>query len=100
LVVVVGREELEVILKKQGQGEWCTEVRVGGLLLVLHYILRRHKSQGTRISGGLARDLVSARKKPKRESTIQQPLAVLEEIGLLTKRREAIFTPHVKDCAL
>ena len=96
----MGREELKALLKKQGQVEWCTEVRVGGLLLVLHYILIGHHSKGTRISGGLARDLVSALKRPKREGTIQQPLDVLEEIGLLTKLREAIFTPHVKDCAL
>ncbi len=100
LGVVVGREELKVLLKKQGQVEWCSEVRVGGLLLVLHYILIGHHSKGTRISGGLARDLVSALKRPKREGTIQQPLDVLEEIGLLTKLREAIFTPHVRDCAL
>jgi hypothetical protein len=97
---VGGREELKVLLKKQGQVEWCSEVRVGGLLLVLHYILIGHHSKGTRISGGLARDLVSALKRPKREGTIQQPLDVLEEIGLLTKLREAIFTPHVRDCAL
>ena len=94
---VVSSGELRSRLIKQGQSEWTTSVRVNGLLILIDHIYRRLtekksrklKGKGIAISGDLSRQFVSAIKRPKLPSTIQEPLALLQAIGLVEKVREA-----------
>lgn len=97
VVVVVGGG-LETLLRKHGQHEWATRVRMSGLLSLLDFIARKESKDPVYVSGGLARDYVSEFNKPKSESTIRKPLEVLRRIGVIKRVREHAFGRYAK-CA-
>ena len=46
LSAVCTEEELQRILEAAGQIEWCTRIRLRGLLLLLDYVIRNQASDG------------------------------------------------------
>ena len=46
LIGVVSADELAERLRRAGQDEWCTRVRLGGLLLLLDFLSRHHAVGG------------------------------------------------------
>jgi len=78
------------------QIEWATSVRMRGLLLIIDYVARKMKKAGASIPGDLARSYISKIARPKRENTIQEPLLLLVEIGILDSVRPSVFGPHIK----
>ena len=97
---VVDEASLKALLKSKRQTAWCSRVRVRGLLLLIDYICRKLKRNGTiTISADLAHSFISKIRKRDRPSTITEPLHLLCVIGVLQKLRPAVFA-HIKRSAV
>ena len=96
LSAVCTEEELQRILEAAGQIEWCTRVRLRGLLLLFDFVIRNQASDGVSIPADLAHGYVSAIRRPKLSHTIREPLAVLCRVGILERVRRAINGWHLK----
>ena len=97
---VLTEGSLEALLKSKGQTAWCSRVRLRGLLLLIDYICRNLKVNGTiTISGDLANSFVSKLRKRDRPTTVTKPLCLLCTIGVLERLRPAIFA-HIKTSAV
>src|SRR5262249_7580441 len=70
-----------------------------GLLLLIDYIYRHLKKNGVSISANLAHSFVSKLRKRDSNTTITEPLCLLCVIGILRKKRPAIFA-HIKTSAV
>ena len=97
---VVPLEDLADCLRRAGQKEWCTRVRMRGLLLLIDFVVRNHASRGVSISTDLAHNFVSGLWRPKSRSTIREPLAILCHIGILRCVRPAVNGWHLKTSAM
>jgi hypothetical protein len=87
------------ILAKNGQTEWCTNVRLGGLLLLVDFVWRKQASNGVPISADRAGKFISPLKRPHSRETIREPLAVLCQIGVLRRVQAAVNGRDVKASA-
>jgi hypothetical protein len=96
LIVVVSAGELAERLRREGQDEWCTRVRLGGLLLLVDLVIRNHSPQGYSIPADLAHGYVSAIHRRKLPHTVREPLAILCRVGILKRVRRAIDGWHLK----
>jgi hypothetical protein len=96
LSAVRTEEELRRILEQAGQVEWCTRVRLRGLLLLVDLVIRNHSPQGFSIPADLAHGYVSAVRRPKLSHTVREPLAVLCHVGILRRVRRATNGWHLK----
>jgi hypothetical protein len=92
-------DELAGILRGAGLGDWCSRVRLGGLLLMLDYAVRNRSSKGFLISSTLARAFTSRLRRQVVSTTIREPLSLLCHIGILRVVRDAIHGPHLKVAA-
>lgn len=100
LLGVVDEVSLKALLKSKGQTAWCSRVRLGGLLLLIDYICRKIKKNGTiTISADLAHQYVSKLRKGTCNGIVCEPLLLLCEIGILRKIRPAMFA-HVRTSAV
>ncbi len=100
-VSLVGIEEMRKMLRKSGQGEWDTTVRIEGLQLLLWNCLRRDNKKGFCISTSLAEQYVSEIKRPKSGKTIRTPLGLLCQVGLVVRTHPSISSWHLKQvCSL
>lgn len=97
--VVVGGGGLEVLLRKHGQKEWASAVRMSGLLLLIDFIARKSSGKPIHVSGALARDYVSDFCHRKSKSTIRQPLEVLRRIGVIERVKRHLFGRYAKSAA-
>lgn len=97
---VMTLDELSGILAKARQSEWRTRVRLGGLLLLIDFVVRNCRRKGVSISADLAHDFVSALRRTKFDNTIKEPLALLCELGILQCVRAAVNGQHVKMSAV
>lgn len=95
---VVGDDGLKRLLKAKGLSDWCSRVRVQGLLLVIDYILRHLKNGTISISADLAHQYVSKLRKRSSTAIPTEPLAVLCQIGILSLWRKALFL-HIQTSA-
>jgi hypothetical protein len=95
----VTSEEMRKILAKNGQKEWCTNVRLGGLLLLVDFVCRKQTSKGVPISADRASTFISPLKRPHSRETIREPLAVLCQIGVLRRMQAAVNGRDVKASA-
>ena len=82
-----------------GQEEWCTRVRLCGLLMLIDFAVRNHLPRGFSISADLADGYISKIGRPRLIGTIKEPLAVLCRIGILKRVREAVNGWHLKTSA-
>jgi hypothetical protein len=97
---VVDEATLKGLLNVKRQAAWCSRVRLRGLLLLIDYICRNLKKNGTiTISADLAHSFVSKLRKRDRSTTITEPLCLLSAIGILRKIRPAVFA-HIKASAI
>jgi hypothetical protein len=97
---VVDERALKVLLIAKRQTPWCSRVRLRGLLLLIDYICRKLKKNGTiTISADLAHSFVSKIRKRDCPTTITEPLCLFRKIGILQKVRPAVFV-HVKTSAV
>ena len=97
---VVDVVALDALLIANKQTIWCSRVRLRGLLLLIDYICRKLKKNGTiRISADLAHSFVSKIRKRDRPSTITEPLLLLCVIGILRRKCPAVFA-HIKTSAV
>ena len=96
LRAVCPEEELRRILEKVGQVEWCTRVRLRGLLLLLDFLIRNQASAGFSIPADLAHAFVSAIRRPKLPHTVREPLAILCRVDILKRVRRAVNGWHLK----
>src|SRR5262245_12383152 len=98
LVGVVDGRVLEALLRANKQSQWCTPVRIKGLLLLLDYICRHMTHRGISISADLARSFVSKLRKKIDPRDITEPLLLLRGVGILKLLRPAVFA-HIKTSA-
>ena len=97
---VIDEASLKALLIAKRQTPWCSRVRLRGLLLLIDYICRNLKRNGTiTISADLAHSFVSKIRKRDRPNTITEPLCLLCAIGVLRRKRPAIFA-HIKTSAV
>ena len=96
LRAVCTEEELRRILEKAGQVEWCTRVRLRGLLLLVDFVIRNQTPQGYSIPADLAHGYVSAIRRLKLSHTVREPLAILCRVGILKRVRRAVNGWHLK----
>lgn len=99
LRLVVSVSVLKKLLRQCRQHEWCTSVRLNGLLLLLDFILRNSTRSVSRISATLSHGYVSAIKRAKSTATEREPLRVLEKIGVLERVSSSAFGPYAKSPA-
>jgi hypothetical protein len=59
LIGVVSVVELAECLRRAGQDEWCTRVRLHGLLLLIDFVCRHHAVGGFPIPADLADGFIS-----------------------------------------
>ena len=97
---VVSLDELDSRLRGACQDEWCTNVRLRGLLMLIDFVRRNHTVRGVSISANAAHDYISNIKRPKSYCTIREPLAVLCAIEILRCVSQAINGWHVKKSAV
>ncbi len=90
---------LRQMLRRNGQDEWITTVRVEGLQLLLGNCLRRDNKKGFCISTSLAEQYISEIKRPTSAKTIPEPRGLLCEIGLLVRTHPSVCSWHVKQSA-
>ena len=100
LIGVVSAGELAECLRRAGQDEWCTRVRLGGLLLLIDFVCRHHAVGGFPVAADLADGFISKLGKPKSRRTIREPLAVLCHVGILRRVRAAVNGWHLRTPAL
>ena len=100
LIVVVSAGELAERLRREGQDEWCTRVRLGGLLLLIDFLCRNHTVGGFPLPADLADGFISKLGKPKSHRTIREPLALLCHVGILRRVRSAVNGWHLRTPAL
>ena len=97
---VIDEDSLKALLNIERQRAWCSRVRLRGLLLLIDYICRNLKKNGTiTISADLAHSFISKIRKRDRPSTITEPLFLLCAIGLLRKICPAVFS-HIRASAV
>ena len=96
LIGVISENELRKLLKVKSQTAWCSRVRVGGLLLLIDYLLRNIRDGAVSISADLARSYLSKLRNSCAAGEIKEPLPLLCEIGILELVRPAV---HVHVCA-
>jgi hypothetical protein len=100
LLGVIAGDSLKGLLIAKGQSAWCSRVRVNGLLLLIHYICRNLKPNGTiTISADLAHQFVSKVRRRDCNITATEPLLLLCKIGILRRKRPAVFA-HVRTSAV
>src|SRR5215510_10750557 len=88
---VVDEAELKALLKSKRQTAWRSRVRLRGLLLLIDYICRNLKNGAITISADLAHSFVSKIRKRGCPFIVTEPLCLLCEIGILRRKRTAIF---------
>ena len=96
---VLVEADLKALLNANRQTAWCSRVRLRGLLLLIDYICRNLKRNRITISADLAHSFVSKIRKRDRPNTITEPLLLLCVIGVLRRKRPAIFA-HIKTSAV
>jgi hypothetical protein len=96
----VGLDELAKLLRYQRQHEWCSPVRLRGLLLLFEFFFKRRDSRGVSCSANLAHSYVSKLGRHKSPSTVPEPLAVLCKVQLLHLVQPAVNGWHVRNSAL
>src|ERR1017187_5091113 len=96
---VLGEAELKALLRAKKQTDWCSRVRILGLLLLIDYICRNIKNGRISISAGLAHQFISKVRKRSCITIITEPLLLLCEIGILRMVRPAVFA-HIKTSAV
>ena len=97
---VLTEGSLKALLKSKGQTAWCSRVRLRGLLLLIDYICRNLKGNGTiTISADLAHSFVSKLRKRSSDKVVSEPVLLLCVIGILRRIRPAVFA-HVKTSAV
>jgi hypothetical protein len=103
LLGVVDEAELKALLCRNSQQEWTYRKRITGLMMLIDYFVRKGpgnaRSPGASMSCGLSREYVSSLKRPKKTTTIGQPLPLLVKIGILEVARKAVVAPHRKTAA-
>jgi hypothetical protein len=87
-------------LGRAGQKEWCTRVRLCGLLLLIDFLCGHHAIGGFPVSADLADGFISKLGKPKSGRSIREPLAVLCHVGILRRVRAAVNGWHLRTPAL
>jgi len=99
---VVTKERLRSILLENDQREWCTRVRLLGLLSLIDLILRKLAKQpeGVSMPADLADGYISKLGRAKSSRTIREPLPLLCKIGLLMLVRKAVNGWHLKTSAI
>ena len=91
---------LKILLIANKQSAWRSRVRVLGLLLLIDYVCRNLKRNGTiTISADLAHSFISKIRKRDCPTTITEPLCLLCTVGVLQRLRPAVFA-HVKTSAV
>jgi hypothetical protein len=100
VVALVSLDELAKLLFFYKQDEWCSPVRLRGLLLLLEFFAKRRDSRGVSCSANLAHSYVSKLGRHKSPSTVPEPLAVLCKVQLLQLVQPAVNGWHVKNSAL
>ena len=96
LTGVIRGDSLRALLTARGHTAWCSRVRVNGLLLLIHFIYRNLKPNCTiTISADLAHSYVSKLRRRDCDNTVTEPLLLLCKIGILRKKRPAVFG-HVR----
>lgn len=100
---VVDEGELKNLLCRSKQQEWTMRKRIGGLMMLIDFIIRHgpgnSKKPGVAISSELSRQYVSNHKRAMNPSTIRQPLTLLVKIGILEVAQKAVVAPHRKTSA-
>ena len=100
---VVDQAELKNLLCRSKQHEWTMRKRIGGLMMLIDFIIRHgpgnSKKPGVAMSSELSRQYVSNLKRAKNSSTIRQPLTLLVKIGILEVAQKAVVAPHRKTSA-
>ena len=98
LWVVVEPDALRELLVGPRLKAWATGPRISGLLSLVDFLVRECPPKGMPVSAALAHDYVSPMKVrgAVRPGTILEPLAVLEEIGVIERLADHIFSPHLK----
>jgi hypothetical protein len=95
---VVDEAGLKRLLGHSKQQEWISKKRIGGLMMLIDYIIRHgpgtSKQPGVAMCSDLSRQYVSNHKRAKNSSTIRQPLTLLVEIGILEVAQKAVVAPH------
>jgi hypothetical protein len=97
---LVGSDELIKLLVYHKQHEWCSLVRLGGLLLLLEFFAMRRDQKGVSCSADLAHSYVSKLGRRNSSTTIPEPLAVLCKVQLLRLTQPAVNGWHVKTSAV
>ena len=100
LIGVVSAGDLAERLRREGQDEWCTRVRLGGLLLLIDFLCRNHTVGGFPLPADLADGFISKLGKPKSRRTMREPLAVLCHVGILRRVRAALNGWHLRTPAV
>jgi hypothetical protein len=100
LIGVVSVDELAECLRRARQKEWCTRVRLHGLVLLIDFVCRNHTVGGLPVSADLADGYISKLGRPKSGGTIREPLAVLCHVGILRRVRAAVNGWHLRTPAL
>src|ERR1022692_581078 len=100
---VCGLDELRRLLLDHSQHEWCSRVKLRGLMLLIEFLAKhriakgnRRNAKGISCSADLAHGYVSKIGRPKSTETIREPLAVLCKIGVLRRAQAAVIGPHLK----
>ena len=96
---VLGEAELKALLRAKKQTDWCSRVRILGLLLLIDYICRNLKHDKISISADLAHQFISKIRKRSCNTIITEPLLLLCEVGILRMVRPAVFA-HIKTSAV
>ena len=91
---VIDERNLRELLRRKKQPQWCSAVRVKGLLLLIDYCCRHMTANGVTISGELARSYVSRIKRID-PADITEPLLLLCQIGILKLLRPAVWA-HIR----
>ena len=74
LLGAMAGDSLKALLIAKGQTAWCSRVRVNGLLLLIDYISRNLKRNGTiTISADLAHSFVSKLRKRSSDKVVSEP---------------------------
>jgi len=96
---VIDEFGLKALLKAHAQTNWCTRVRLQGLLLLIDYICRHLKNGTVTISSDLAHSFVSKLRIRNSEEVPTEPLLLLCKVGILRKVRPAVFA-HIRSSAV
>jgi hypothetical protein len=100
VAALVSLDGLAKLLCSHKQHEWCSPVRLRGLLLLFEFFVKRRDSRVVSCSANLAHSYVSKLGRHKSSCTVPEPLAVLCKVQLLRLAQPAVNGWHVKNSAL